>query len=343
MKNFNWFNLEKDNKNNSQVVLYKAEDGKSTFDVKLDLETVWLSLNQMAELFETTKQNISLHINNVFKEKELIRVSTVKKYLTVQKEGEREIERNIEYFNLDVIISVGYRVKSLRGTQFRIWATNTLKQHLVQGYTINEKRLKEQSNKIIELQKNVSYLSRTAESLALTSDEAQGIIKVISDYTHALNILDGYDYNNLKISNTSKREKFRLNYSDALNFIESLKTKFGNSELFGKIRGGSLDSSINTIYQTYGKKKLYPSIEEKASNLLYFLIKNHPFVDGNKRIAASFFIYFLAKNNVLYKADGSKRIADNALVALCLLIAESKPSDKGIIVKVVINLINKNN
>jgi len=335
--------LEKDNKNNSQVVLYKAEDGKSTFDVKLDLETVWLSLNQMAELFETTKQNISLHINNVFKEKELIRVSTVKKYLTVQKEGEREIERNIEYFNLDVIISVGYRVKSLRGTQFRIWATNTLKQHLVQGYTINEKRLKEQSNKIIELQKNVSYLSRTAESLALTSDEAQGIIEVISDYTHALNILDGYDYNNLKISNTSKREKFRLNYSDALNFIESLKTKFGNSELFGKIRGGSLDSSINTIYQTYGKKKLYPSIEEKASNLLYFLIKNHPFVDGNKRIAASFFIYFLAKNNVLYKADGSKRIADNALVALCLLIAESKPSDKGIIVKVVINLINKNN
>jgi death-on-curing family protein len=335
--------LETDNKINSQVVLYKAEDGKSTFDVKLDLETVWLSLNQMADLFETTKQNISLHINNVFKEKELIRVSTVKKYLTVQNEGKRNIERNIEYFNLDVIISVGYRVKSLRGTQFRIWATNTLKQHLVQGYTINEKRLKEQSNKIIELQKTVSYLSRTSESLALTSDEAQGIIKVISDYTHALNILDGYDYDNLKISNTSKREKYRLNYSDALNFIESLKSKFSNSELFGKIRGSSLDSSINTIYQTYGKKKLYPSIEEKASNLLYFLIKNHPFVDGNKRIAASFFIYFLARNNVLYKADGSKRIADNALVALCLLIAESKPSDKEIIVKVVINLINKKN
>ena len=335
--------METDNKNNSQVVLYKAEDGKTTFDVKLDLETVWLSLNQMAELFETTKQNISLHINNVFKEKELIRVSTVKKYLTVQKEGKRNIERNIDYFNLDVIISVGYRVKSLRGTQFRIWATNTLKQYLVQGYTINEKRLKEQSNKIIELQKTINYLSRTAETLALTSDEAQGIIKVISEYTHALNILDGYDYDNLKISNTSKREKYRLNYIDAINFIDSLKTKFGNSELFGKIRGGSLDSSINTIYQTYGKKKLYPSIEEKASNLLYFLIKNHPFVDGNKRIAASFFIYFLAKNSVLYKSDGSKRIADNALVALCLLIAESKPSDKEIIVKVVINLINKKN
>jgi death-on-curing family protein len=335
--------LKTDSKNNSQVVLYKAEDGKSTFDVRLDLETVWLSLNQMAGLFETTKQNISLHINNVYKEKELVRVATVKKYLTVQKEGKRQIERNIEYFNLDVIISVGYRVKSLRGTQFRIWATNTLKQHIVQGYTINEKRLKEQSDKIIELKKTINYLSQTAETLPLTSDEAQGIIKVISDYTHALNILDGYDYDNLTISNTSKREKYRLNYSDALNFIESLKSKFGNSELFGKIRGGSLDSSINTIYQTFGKKKLYPSIEEKASNLLYFLIKNHPFVDGNKRIAASFFIYFLAKNNVLYKTDGSKRIADNALVALCLLIAESKPSDKEIIVKVVINLINKKN
>lgn len=325
---------------NSKIILYKAEDGETALEVLIEQDSVWLNQNQMATLFSTTKQNISLHINNIFREKELSKKSVVKDSLTTASDGKEYLTK---YFNLDVIISVGYRVKSLRGTQFRIWATNTLKQHLVQGYTINEKRLKEQSDKISELQKTISYLSRTAESLALSSDEAQGIIKVISDYTHALNILDGYDYDNLKISNTSKREKYRLNYPDALNFIDSLKSKFSNSELFGKIRGGSLDSSINTIYQTFGKKKLYPSIEEKASNLLYFLIKNHPFVDGNKRIAASFFIYFLAKNNVLYKSDGSKRIADNALVALCLLIAESKPSDKEIIVKVVINLINKKN
>lgn len=343
MNNFNWLNLEADSNNNSQVVLYKAEDGVTSLEVRLKEETVWLNQYHMEELFNTDRTSILRHISNIYKSSELSKKSTCAKIAQVQIEGNREILRKINYYNLDMIISVGYRVNSKRGTQFRIWATNTLKQHLVQGYTINEKRLKEQSDKISELQKTVSYLSRTAESLALTSDEAQGIIKVISDYTHALNILDGYDYNNLKVSDTSKREKYRLNYSDALNFIESLKSKFSNSELFGKIRGGSLDSSINTIYQTYGKRKLYPSIEEKASNLLYFLIKNHPFVDGNKRIAASFFIYFLARNNVLYKADGSKRIADNALVALCLLIAESKPSDKEIIVKVVINLINKKN
>lgn len=325
---------------NSKIILYKAKDGETALEVLIEQDSVWLNQNQIATLFSTTKQNISLHINNIFREKELSKKSVVKDSLTTASDGKEYLTK---YFNLDVIISVGYRVKSLRGTQFRIWATNTLRQHLVQGYTINEKRLKEQSDKIIELKKTINYLSQTAETLPLTSDEAQGIIKVISDYTHALNILDGYDYDNLKISNTSKREKYRLNYPDALNFIDSLKSKFGNSELFGKIRGGSLDSSINTIYQTFGKKKLYPSIEEKASNLLYFLIKNHPFVDGNKRIAASFFIYFLAKNNVLYKSDGSKRIADNALVALCLLIAESKPSDKEIIVKVVINLINKKN
>jgi death-on-curing family protein len=325
---------------NSKIILYKAEDGETALEVLIEQDSVWLNQNQIATLFSTTKQNISLHINNIFREKELSKKSVVKDSLTTASDGKEYLTK---YFNLDVIISVGYRVKSLRGTQFRIWATNTLRQHLVQGYTINEKRLKEQSDKIIVLKKTINYLSQTAETLPLTSDEAQGIIKVISDYTHALNILDGYDYDNLKISNTSKREKYRLNYPDALNFIDSLKSKFGNSELFGKIRGGSLDSSINTIYQTFGKKKLYPSIEEKASNLLYFLIKNHPFVDGNKRIAASFFIYFLAKNNVLYKSDGSKRIADNALVALCLLIAESKPSDKEIIVKVVINLINKKN
>jgi prophage maintenance system killer protein len=328
---------------NKQIVIYKDKDGSTALEVNLKEETIWLTQKQMAVLFDKDSDTISLHIKNIYKTRELFEDSTTEYFSVVQKEGNRFVKREIKYYNLDLIISVGYRVNSKRGTQFRIWATNLLKQHLVQGYTINQKRLKEQTDKIIELRKTVNYLSQTAESLALTSDEAQGIIKVISDFTLALEILDGYDYNNLKISHTSKREKYKLSLSDALDFINSLKTKFGNSELFGKLRGASLESSINTIYQTFGKKIFYPSIEEKASHLLYFLIKNHPFVDGNKRIGASLFIYFLARNNILYRSDGSKRIADNALVALCLLIAESKPSDKDIIVKVVINLINKNN
>lgn len=331
------------NDDNSQIILFKTKDGESSLEVRLEDETVWLNQYQLSELFTIDRTSILRHIKNIYKTGELLQKPTCAKIAQVQKEGRRVVTRNIEYYNLDMIISVGYRVNSKRGTQFRIWATNILKQHLVQGYTINEKRLKEQTDKIFELQKTVNYLSQTSESLSLTSNEAQGIIKVISDYTHALNILDGYDYNNLMISNTSKSEKYKLTIKDGFSFVESLKAKYGNSDLFGKMRGSSFESSINTIYQTFGKKKLYPSLEEKAANLLYFLIKNHPFVDGNKRIGASMFVWFLAKNNLLYKPDGSKRIADNALVALCLLIAESKPLDKVIIVKVVINLINKNN
>jgi hypothetical protein len=295
--------------NNKQIVIFKAKDGKTALEVRLEEETVWLNQFQMALLFQRDRTVISRHINNIFTEKELDKKSNVH-FLHIANS-----DRPVAFFSLDVIISVGYRVKSIRGTQFRIWATNVLKQHLVQGYTINEKRLKEQSDKIVELQKAVNLLSKTAETMYLTSDEAQGIIKIISDYTHALNILDGYDYDNLKISNTSGKEKYKLNFSDAIKFVDSLKLKFGTSALFGKIRGASFESSINTIYQTFGKKKLYPSIEEKASNLLYFLIKNHPFVDGNKRIATSLFIWYLAKNNLLYKPDGTKRIADNVLVA----------------------------
>lgn len=327
----------------NKIIIYKAENGKTALDVRLEEETIWLNQKQMAILFDKDSDTIGLHISNIYKTKELRSDSTTEYFSVVQKEGKRNVKRRIKFYNLDMIISVGYRVNSLRGTQFRIWATNVLNQHLVQGYTINEKRLKEQSNKIIQLQKTVNLLSNTAETLVLTSDEAQGIIKIISDYTHALDILEGYDFNNLKISNTSGKEKYKLSFKDALKFIESLKIKFGTSELFGRLRGDSFESSINTIYRTYNKKKLYPSIEEKDANLLYFLIKNHPFVDGNKRIAASIFIFYLAKNFLLYNEVGNKRIADNALVALCLLIAESKPSEREIILKVVINLINKKN
>ncbi|MFA5405200.1 MAG: virulence protein RhuM/Fic/DOC family protein [Ignavibacteria bacterium] len=328
---------------NKQIIIYKADDGKTALEVRLEEDSIWLNQYQLSDLFLTDRTSILRHIKNIYQTGELYQKSTCAKFAQVQKEGNRILKRNILYYNLDVIISVGYRINSKRGTQFRIWATNVLKQHLVQGYTLNEKRLKEESKRIFELQKTINLLSKTAETLTLTSDEAQGIIKIISDYTHALDILDGYDYDNLKISNISGREKYKLSLSDAIYLVDSLRLKFGTSELFGKIRGTSFESSINTIYQSFNKKKLYPSIEEKAANLLYFLIKNHPFVDGNKRIAASIFIWYLAKNNLLYKPDGTKRIADNALVALCLLIAESKPSDRKIIVEVVVNLINKKN
>jgi hypothetical protein len=252
----------------SEVVIYKSPQGDTVLDVKLEEDTVWLSQIQLAKLFKTTKQNVSLHINNIYKEKELVRNSTVKKYLTVQKEGKREVERNIEHFNLDVIISVGYRVKSKRGTQFRIWANKVLK----------------------ELEKSLEVFKRVAESHQLKQDEFSGILKVISDYTYALDVLDKYDHKKLKIGEVEKREEYQISYKNSLKMIKELQKKFGGSDLFGKEKDNSFKSTIGTLYQTFNKKELYPSIEEKAAMLLYLTIKNHSFIDGNKRIAAALFI-----------------------------------------------------
>ena len=327
----------------SEVVIYKSPQGDTVLDVKLEEDTVWLSQIQLAKLFKTTKQNVSLHINNIYKEKELVRNSTVKKYLTVQKEGKREVERNIEHFNLDVIISVGYRVKSKRGTQFRIWANKVLKEYLVKGYVLNEKRLKEQNEKVKELEKSIEVFKMVTESYQLKQDEFTGIIKVISDYTYALDILDQYDNKKLKIDNVEKKEEYKITYKDSVSVIKKLKKKFISSDLFGKAKDESFKSTVGTLYQTFNKKELYSSIEEKAAMLLYLTIKNHSFIDGNKRIAAALFLMYLDQNKYLYNNTGNKRIADNALVALCLLVAESNPKEMDIIVKVVINLINSNN
>ena len=274
----------------SEVVIYKSPQGDTVLDVKLDEDTVWLSQIQLANLFKTTKQNVSLHINNIYKEKELVRNSTVKKYLTVQKEGKREVERNIEHFNLDVIISVGYRVKSKRGTQFRIWANKVLKEYLVKGYALNEKRLKEQNEKVKELEKSLEVFKRVAESHQLKQDEFSGILKVISDYTYALDVLDKYDHKKLKIGEVEKREEYQISYKNSLKMIKELQKKFGGSDLFEKEKDNTFKSTIGTLYQTFNKKELYPSIEEKAAMLLYLTIKNHSFIDGNKRIAAALFI-----------------------------------------------------
>ena len=326
---------------NNQIVIYQSEDGQTQVDVRLENETVWLTQAQMVELFQTTKQNVSLHVGNVFKEGELEEKSTVKEYLTVQNEGERKVSRKVKYYNLDVIISVGYRVKSKRGTAFRIWANNVLKQYLMKGYAVNERMRKEQ---IGELRQLVGMLGRTIQNQPLLSnDETDALFKVVTDYTYALDTLDNYDYERLTINKTTKEEPFHATYDNAMEAIKGLREKFGGSVLFGHEKDNSFKSSIGQIYQTFGGEELYPSVEEKAAMLLYLVTKNHSFSDGNKRIAATLFLWFLNGNHILYHPDGSKRIADSTLVALTLMIAESRTEEKDVMVKVVVNLINKNN
>lgn len=329
--------------NNSEIKIYKAEDGKTEIQVKLDQDTVWLNLMQLTELFQRDKSVISRHINNVFKERELNLEATVAKFATVQVEGDRTVERNIEFFNLDVIISVGYRIKSQRGTQFRMWANSVLKDFLIKGYSINEQRLRQQNEQFRELQESVKLLGNVLNYKELTGDESSGLLKIISDYAYALDILDQYDYQNLEIAETSGKETYQLSYEEAILQIRKVKDIYGNSELFGHEKDESFQSSIATIYQTFNGVDLYPSIEEKAANLLYFITKNHSFTDGNKRIAAFLFLYFLEKNGILFDRYGSKRIADNALVALTLMIAVSRTEEKETMTKVIVNLINKRN
>ncbi|MBQ2534622.1 MAG: virulence protein RhuM/Fic/DOC family protein, partial [Prevotella sp.] len=311
---------------NNQIIIYQTEDGQTQVDVRLENETVWLTQAQMVELFQTTKQNVSLHVGNVFKEGELEQKSTVKEYLTVQKEGERKVSRKVKYYNLDVIISVGYRVKSKRGTAFRIWANNVLKQYLIKGYAVNERMRKEQ---IGELRQLVGMLGRTIQNQPLLSnDETNALFEVVTDYTYALDTLDNYDYERLTINKTTKDEPFHATYENAMEAINGLREKFRGSALFGNEKDDSFKSSIGQIYQTFGGEELYPSVEEKAAMLLYLVTKNHSFSDGNKRIAATLFLWFLNNNRILYRADGSKRIADNTLVALTLMIAESRTEEK---------------
>jgi len=326
----------------NEIIIYTTPDGKETFEVNLKKDTVWLSQKQMAELFEKNTDTIGLHIKNIFSTKELNEKSTTEKYSVVQIEGNRKVERKIKFYNLDLIISVGYRVNSKRGTQFRIWATNILKQHLVNGYTINEKRIREDRNKLKELQKTLKITERLLQRKALDSKEATGLLKVILDYQKALHLLDEYDYQKLEIKKVTTKEKFKINLQKVRQELDQLKNNYPTG-LFGLEKDQSFSGSIGAIYQSFDGKDLYPSIEEKAAHLLYFVVKNHSFIDGNKRIAASLFLWFLNENAILYNDNGSKRLADNALVALTLLIAESKAEEKETIIKVIVNLINKNN
>jgi len=328
---------------NSDIQIYQLEDGQTEITVHLDQETVWLSLNQMADLFGRDKSVISRHIGNVFKEGELVRGSTVAKYATVQSEGGRSIERKIDYFNLDIIISVGYRIRSRRGTQFRIWANQVIKDYLIKGYSLNQRKLLEQNKQLLKLKEAVKVLGTVLNHNILGSDESVGLLRIISDYAYALDILDQYDYQSLEICETSGKEIYQLSYEEAIRQINLVKKAHGNSELFGHEKDKSFRSSISTIYQTFDGNDLYQSIEEKGANLLYLITKNHSFSDGNKRIAAFLFLFFLEKNGILFDEDQNKRIADNTLVALTLMIAVSKPEEKDTMIKVTVNLINKKN
>ena len=326
--------------NRGEIVIYQTKDGKTSIDVKLENETVWLNQAQMAELFQTDRTSIVKHVNNIYKSEELEKDSTCAKIAQVQMEGNRTIKRHIIYYNLDMIISVGYRVNSMRGTQFRIWANKILKDYLIKGYAINQQV---KAAQLEDLKSTVRLLSNVIEHKQLTLDEANGLLRVITDYTYGLDTLDKYDYQQLEVDSTTPTEEFRATYEEAMEAIHLLQEKFGSSDLFGNEKDQSFKSSINTIYQTFGGEELYPSIEEKAAMLFYLVVKNHSFSDGNKRIAAFLFLWFLEKNSILYKSDGSKLIGNNTLVALTLMIAESRTEEKDVMVKVVINLINKNN
>jgi prophage maintenance system killer protein len=325
----------RDVKNNDtgKIVLYQKG-----LEVQLCDDTVWLTQKQMSDLFQKDVRTINEHIGNLYKEKELQKKPTIRKSRIVQKEGKREVLRNIDFYNLDVIISVGYRVKSKHGTQFRIWATKVLKQHLVDGYTINEKRLKKQEQKYCELKKAVALISNVVQIDGL-APEAKGLAQIISEYTRALDILDDFDHEKLKVPKGRKRSKYKMTYEEARAVIQAMKEKFQDSDLVGKEKDKSFKSSIGAIYQSVGGKDAYPTLEEKAAHLLYFVTKNHSFVDGNKRIAAALFVCFLDKNGILYRKDGSRVIDDNALVALTLMIASSNPKEKDMMVRVIMNLI----
>jgi len=325
----------------SEIILYQSPDGTARLEVSLHEDTIWLAQSQLAELFDVNVPAVSKHVRNILGSGELDASATVSKMERVQVEGGREVKRSQVLYNLDMIISIGYRVNSAKATSFRIWATNVLKNHIVKGYTVNEQRLREESAKLQEMRQTVELLARTLANQELVTDTGRDVLKVITDYAYALTLLDRYDHGTLTIDGTTRKALHVIDYDEGIRIVNSMKGEFDG--LFGLEKDQGFKSSLGAIYQTFDGEELYPSVEEKGANLLYFVVKNHAFSDGNKRIAAALFIYFLGMNAILYRPDGSKRLADNALVALTLLIAESRPEEKETIVKVIVNLINRSN
>ena len=327
---------------NNDVVIYQSSDGLVKMEAIVDAsnETIWATQKAMAELFGVNTQAITKHLGNIYQDAELIKEATCSKMEQVRLEGGRRVTRQVEFYNLDAIISVGYRINSRQATAFRQWATSILKQYMIKGYAVNQNAVSEQ--KYEDLKRALGLLENVfGQNLIMAEQQAKELFAVVKDYTYALDTLDAYDYQSLEISDTTLQEKFRATYESAMDAIQSLKEKFKESRLFGVEKDKSFHSSIGQIYQTWDGQELYPSVEEKAAMLLYLVVKNHSFVDGNKRIAATLFLWFLQNNGILYRPDGTKRIADGTLVALTLMIAESRMDEMDILVKVVVNLINR--
>lgn len=327
--------MNKDELDN-KIVIYQTEDGKTHLDVKLENETVWLTQAQLVQLFDSSKANVSEHIKHIYEDGELAADSTVRKFRTVQTEGKRQVGRNVTYYNLDLIISLGYRVNTKRGIQFRQWATSVLKDYLIKGYAINQRIREENYRQMVQL---VRSMARTVKLQDLSKEVRNALLDVVVDYTFALDRLDDYDYQRLSIPESSTEEKFHATYEGAMKVLAELREKFGGSGLFANEKDDSFKSSIGQIYQTFEGQDLYPTVEEKAAMLLYLVTKNHSFSDGNKRIAATLFLWFMNENGILYDDMHNKRIDDATLVALTLLIAESRPEEKDTMIKVVVNLI----
>jgi prophage maintenance system killer protein len=318
----------------NQIKIFKANDNQVEVSVQLDNETVWLSRNQLATLFDRDIKTIGKHITNVFKEGELSKDATVAKYATVQKEGDREVTRDVEHYNLDVIISVGYRIKSQRGTQFRIWATRILKDYLVQGYAINQKRLEQKEQEVSILKSGIQILSRAIEEK--TADN-----QWLTIFAEGLSLLDDYDHEQLDAKGLTTKEANYPSLEDYQELINHMLTEF-DSGVFGKEKDKSFESSVAQIGKGFDNDDFYPSIEEKATMLLYFVVKNHSFVDGNKRIAAACFLKFLQQNNLLFNSEQQPIISNDTLASLTLFIASSKPEEMQMVTRLVISVLNRN-
>ena len=322
----------------SEILIYTDEKGEIDLTVSLENNTVWLSQKQMGELFERDKSVISRHIKNIFKDVELNENAVVAKNATTANDGKTYI---VEYYNLDMIISLGYRVNSKRATEFRKWATKIIKEYLIKGYALNQKRFKEIQLK--ELTHTIELIKNSLEHKTIQNDEAKGLFDIINNYAKSWSLLQSYDEDSLESLRGTTKQNFVLNYNDIKRSIAELKMelikKGEATSLFGNEKNNELAGIIGNIYQTFGGDDLIPTLEEKAGNLLYYIIKDYPFSDGNKRIGSFLFILFLSKNNLLYKLNGELRINDNALVSLALLTASSDPKQKELMVKLVVNLL----
>lgn len=325
--------------NKGEIVIYTAADGSVSLDARLENDTIWLTQDLMARLFETTVPNINMHIKNIYEEEELEQERTIKDFLIVRKEGNRTVSRNIAHYNLDMILSVGYRIKSKTATQFRRWATSVLKDFMTKGYVLNEKRLKEQQTQISTLKNSIALMERSLVEQIDSLDVAKDVSKILHNFALGLNLLDDYDHKQLDTKGLNKTEAKRISKEEFLKVINDMKSDF-ESDVFAVPKDDSFESSVNQIYQTFDGVELYPTLEEKAAMLLYLIVKNHSFTDGNKRIGASCFLYFLNQNDMLYKND--KPILDNAtLFALTLLIATSKPEEMETVKQIVLSILNR--